>query len=305
MWGVLLSFVSGLLASFTPCVAVLFPITFYRFTSDKGTNYREYLLYVLGFIVTFILLGAIFQQLFNSRIQNGIKLAVALSLIVVGILEFMHKLNPLNLKPVKNTFLFGIIFALVVGINPCTLPYLGTIVGVSKGIEIMLKLIMFGIGVIIPPTLLIVFGNALLSNMRRVTKKISNLDRPMSIVLVLSGVYLGLHINGLSRFELIFSSLIVAFLLFIILRVLSSHKHSFKQLLNPFRLLLIIALFLLWGALTYHCYGLVGEYEMMCSATCTVCRTCMWMFSGSLLVGTVSAYLLNKFSYKRDKKAGD
>lgn len=52
---------AGILASFTLCVIVLFPITLYRFISTEKVNFKDYGLYIAGFLSVFVLLGLIFR----------------------------------------------------------------------------------------------------------------------------------------------------------------------------------------------------------------------------------------------------
>lgn len=50
------------------------------------------------------------QGLFQSGIQNGIKFTLSIALIALGLLQLFNRLNPLDLKPIDNTFIFGMLF---------------------------------------------------------------------------------------------------------------------------------------------------------------------------------------------------
>lgn len=289
----LISLIAGILVAFTPCVAVLFPITLYRFISDKGTNYKEYLLYAAGFLFTFTLTGVLFQQLFESQIQNGIKFALAIGLIMLGILQFLNRVNPLNLKPVKNTFIFGMIFAVAIGLNPCAMPYTGTIFALS-GVEILSNLLLFGIGILIPPTLFLMFGNALLFNSKSISKNMHYFGKLMSILLIASGVYLGMNILEFSHLDLISSSTLILLILFAILKIFLI-ENSIKDVLKIPRILLVISLLTLWFILTYHCYSIIEIQPKVCSITCEVCKRCLMLFTFFVICGITGALLMEKY----------
>lgn len=294
--GPLGSILMGVLVSFTPCVIVLFPITLYRFISGEGTDYKNYLLYVAGFLSTFTVIGFLFQGLFQSVIQSGIKFTLSVMLIALGLLQFFNKLNPLGLKPVDNTFLFGVLFAGAIGINPCAIPFTGQIFGLSSGGAILINLVAFGVGILLAPTFLVVFGNKLLSYTEKVTEAMHYMDKPMSLLLIGAGVYMGLHIFSLSRFELLFSSALVLLLLLVILKIFFVNN-TIKDLLTVPRALLLVSIVGLWLTVTYHCYGAVGPGKTMmrCTEICKVCRRCLWLFGGSVTLGIIGSLLLEKF----------
>lgn len=290
------SVLMGVLVSFTPCVVVLFPITVYRFISGEGTDYKSYLLYVTGFLLTFTLTGFLFQGLFQSGIQNGIKFTLSIALITLGLLQFFNRLNPLDLKPIDNTFVFGMLFAVAIGINPCAVPFTGQIFSLSSDSIILLNLVSFGAGILLTPTLIVVFGNKLLSYTKKVTEVMHYMDKPMSVLLVGSGVYMGLNILSFSRLELILSSALILLLLSVILKVFFINN-SIKDLFTLPRLLLVGSLLAIWLAVTYHCYGLISPSDSVkvCSMTCEVCHKCLWLFGGSITLGVIGSLLLEKF----------
>lgn len=293
---------AGILASFTPCVIVLFPITLYRFVSAEKTNFKEYGLYIAGFLFSFVLIGSLFQKIFESEIGSGIKLAIAIVLIVLGILQLLHKVNPLNLPVVKNTFAFGMVFALAIGINPCTLPFIGTMFAlssVSSG-EILIKLVLFGIGILIAPTLFLIFGKMFLAYGKKISSKLGQLEKFMAIILILAGIYMGWHVLGLTTSDVLVTSIFMLFLIFIILKIFLI-EHSIKDLLTIPRILLILSLFIIWFTVTYHCYGMVeaGMQQAVCSTTCHVCQRCLILFGISAIIGIAGVLILNWFEKRK------
>lgn len=293
---------AGILASFTPCVIVLFPITLYRFISTEKVNFKDYGLYIVGFLSVFILLGLVFQGLFESMIGNGIKLGIAIILIVLGILQWLNKINPLNLPVVKNTYAFGAIFALAIGINPCTLPFIGSVFALSSG-EILINLALFGIGVLVAPTLFLLFGRKFLAYSKKLSSQLGRIEKFLAVLLVGAGLYMGWNVLALTTTDVIVSSLFVLFIILIVLKIFLI-EHSFKEILTIPRLLLIGSLVFTWFAITYHCYGSVGigMEKAVCSVGCPVCQHCLILFAIAVVVGIAGVLVLEKFEKKRKFK---
>ena len=290
---------AGILASFTPCVIVLFPITLYRFISAKKVNLRDYGLYAAGFLFTLVLIGLFFQKIFESEIGNGIKLGIAIGLIVLGILQLLHKINPLNLPVVKNTFAFGMLFAIAIGINPCTLPFIGSVFALSSG-EILINLALFGIGILIAPTLFLLFGRKFLAYSKNLSSQLARIEKFLAVLLVLAGAYMGWNVLGLTTTDVIVSSVFILFIILLFLKIFLI-EHSVKELLTIPRLLLITSLLIIWFVITYHCYGSVevGMQAAVCSMSCHICQRCLVLFGISAVVGIVGVLILEKFEKRK------
>jgi len=290
---------AGILASFTPCVIVLFPITLYRFISVEKVNFKSYGLYVAGFLFTFVLVGLFFQKIFESDIKNGIKLGIAIALIVLGILQLLHKINPLYLPVVKNTFVFGMIFAIAIGINPCTFPFVGSIFALSPG-EILINLALFGIGILVAPTLFLLFGRKFLAYSKNLSFYLGKIEKFLAVLLILAGLYMGWNVLGLTTTDVIISSVFILFIILLILKIFLI-EHSIKELLTIPRLLLITSLFIIWFVITYHCYGSVevGMQKAVCSISCYICQQCLILFCISVIIGIVGVLILDKFEKKK------
>jgi cytochrome c biogenesis protein CcdA len=290
---------AGILASLTPCVAVLFPITFYRFINNEKIDFKSYALYVAGFLSLFVVTGFLFQQLFNSSVSNGFKLFLSVGLIILGILQFMGKINPLNLKPFKNTFLFGAIFALAVSMTPCTLPYFATLMGVGFSPSVLLNTFLFGVGLLLPSTIALFAGRSLLSTVIKKTKGLSYLEKPLAILLIVTGLYLGLNLAGLSSLDVIFSSILIGLTL-----VLIMYKSVItKPYFTPSKLLLMGGLLTLWVSFTYHCYGLTlhGSTLPMCGVSCEICDRCLLLFSTAAIFSILGTFIVEKNLFRRKK----
>ncbi|MDD3375476.1 MAG: cytochrome c biogenesis protein CcdA [Candidatus Omnitrophica bacterium] len=136
-------FGAGVVASFSPCIYPLMPITagFIAGVNTSGTKLRGFvasLIYVLGLAITysgFGMLAVLTGRLFGSfQTSPFVPLFVSFALLFFGLVmldvvsipvfgkNFKRKLKPRNLWAV---FLFGMVSGLVV--SPCTAPILGTI----------------------------------------------------------------------------------------------------------------------------------------------------------------------------------
>lgn len=300
-----LSLFAGFMASLTPCVAVLFPIALYRFVNNKKIIFKEYISYVLGFILVFLIFGLIFDGIANSIISSGFRLFLSVSLVILGILQLMKKINPLNIHPVKNSFLFGGIFAFAIAINPCTLPYLGSVIGLSINFDIILNLILFGVGMLLPSTLLVIVGGRLIHHVNRIGSKTKHLDKFMASLLIIAGTYLGVSILNISKLDVLFSSgsllLLIGFIIYWLWK--KSPIKNWKS--NIPRISLITSLLLLWITFTYHCYSKAfGLLEGTCSIECQICTQCALLFIGASLFGVLGIIWINWFE-ERFKKIGN
>jgi len=140
----IIAFLGGVLASFTPCVYPLLPVTIgYIGSRSLGSKIRGFLLsliYVLGFATFYSLmgaLGAISGRLFGEWLQHPLSYILVGSLCLIFSLSLFEVFNLslpkfLVTRPIKikiggflNTFFVGLISASVA--SPCTLPIFGSI----------------------------------------------------------------------------------------------------------------------------------------------------------------------------------
>ncbi len=172
-FGVVLSFVGGVLAGFTPCSYPMIPITVaFVGSRAQGSRLKGFLLsaiYVSGMAVVYSALGlvaALTGRLFGSLTMNPwVYLAVGNLCLVFALvmLEVLPMPAPAFLSRVQvrslpgrdalSSFLVGGASALVVG--PCTTPILGTLltlVATGKSVlwgALMLFAFAYGMGVLV------------------------------------------------------------------------------------------------------------------------------------------------------------
>lgn len=159
-------FIGGLLTNLTPCVFPMIPITI-RILGRSGTNpFAASLLYVLGIILSYSLLGFIIAMtggLFGAFLANpyvNIALGVvfslfALSMLGFGNLSFLQNFgNRLGSGPPSavNLLLMGAGAGLVAA--PCTGPILGALIAytakTSQGAESFWLFCLYAVGFALP-----------------------------------------------------------------------------------------------------------------------------------------------------------
>ena len=306
---VFVSFFSGILAAFTPCAAVLIPMAAYKFLRNDNEPYKkfiDYVLFVVGFIFVFLISAKFLSALINSSVRNGFQLGLGFLFIVLGVLEIMDKLNPLNVPVINNPFLFGSLFAILMSFNPCTLPYMGVIIGMSNPYMLYFNLISFAFGLIMPSVLFAFFGSELVFGLtKKMGKRLNQLTKLMSVILIVSGIYLVITIKSFGVYDNYLASFMVLIIFWILLKALYivNSFESFKKWEN---ILLIITLLLIVISLIYHCNGVSHSVQentqMMCGINthCEVCTRCAYLFSGAVLLGIIAIVA----SYYNRNKSG-
>lgn len=315
----ILSLFSGIIAAFTPCVIVLFPLVLYRFFGTNNKKIKEYIIFLGGFILAYIIFGYAITELFTSGIQEGIKLGFGIIFVTLGILALLGKINPMNLPVMKNPFLLGSAFALLISISPCSLPYLGLIVSINATGQILINILFFGIGIIMPSILFAFIGNKILNLTKKHGKILEHMNKLMNVVLVISGIYLMLSIKMIHEYDIYVVSglLLVVFAIIIKAFFLINSK---KDFLKPSNILLFAALIIIVLTAMFNCKGHIEEEKSIeepslldyttttdtytCGADgnvtkCEICSRCLFLFSSAVLIGGLGIYLNHKFQTKK------
>lgn len=303
----LLLFLSGVAASFTPCVVVLIPIVLFEVLAKKKSKKRNLLLFSLGFLMFFAVFGYFLADLFSSSIQNGFRLGVGALLAVIGGLSFSGRIKPTNVPITGNPFALGGTFSLLLATNPCTLPYVGLIVASSQATALT-NMLIFGAGLLTPSLVFAMLGRRVLGIGRLASKLALKLEKFASILLIVSGIYLALSITSLTQNDVY---LVVAMLgvIFILLIKTFFMFNSLSDLKKPTHLLLILSLIFIAIAALEHCSSFFGSAatvfspstELLCSQekffACPVCTRCIKTFSFALFTGIVGIFLAYRKEY--------
>ena len=211
------AFVEGLLSFLSPCILPLIPAYFTlitgfsldELTSQTSTQIRykvliSTLLFVLGFSVVFILLGAsasflggIIQKYSGiTRILGGVVIIV-LGIHLTGIyrirfLEVEKRMQMSKPTHLLGTFLVGMAFG--TGWTPCVGPFLGSVLILAGNQETVVQgmqlLSVYASGLAMPFLLLAVFINSLLSFVKRMVKFMRYLNYGAGVLLIIIGVLL-------------------------------------------------------------------------------------------------------------------
>ena len=203
----IIAFFGGLLASFTPCVYPLIPISAgYIIGSAHNSRIKGLFLslfYVTGISITYsflgilaVLTGSIFGK-FSS--YPAVNLIAGVFILIFGLLMFdLHHFNfTLNLKlpaHVKGSYLYALLLGFVSGlmISPCLTPILGSILAylaVTKNVfyaGFLLFCFSYGMGLIF--ILIATFG-ASVAGLPKPGKWMLVIKKAWAALIVLSGAY--------------------------------------------------------------------------------------------------------------------
>lgn len=303
----LLSYFSGLITAFTPCVIVLMPIMLYRFFSKEKKQWKSFLFFVIGFLVFYLILSYVLAGIFTSQVQNGFKLGLGILFVVLGILSFMERLNPLDMPAVANPFMLGAVFAIIAASNPCALPYFSIIVANSASGILIINIIFFGLGIITPAILFGIIGQKIMDLTRKSGKLFHSIHKLMSIILIASGIYLALSIKAVMMNDVYVVGGMLALTFFIVIRSFFIINDK-KDLLDIKNILLLASLLLIIFVAIYHCNnmlftenisGTIHHTSGVCSAddvlSCPLCTRCIEIFGLAALLGFIGLFLIDKF----------
>jgi len=320
----ILSYFSGLVAAFTPCVIVLMPILLYRFFHEKSKQWFDFSMFVLSFLISYVIFGYFLSSIFTSIIQEGLKIGLGLLFVILGILAIMRRLNPINFPLIKNIYLLGFVFAMIISFNPCTLPYLSLIISINSQFYLIFSLIFFAFGLITPSILFAIFGNKILVFSNKSGRVLDSVNKLMHLVLIFSGVYLMFGIKTIDVYDLYLISFFIIFIFYILIKsfFIIGSKKDFMKFGN---ILLIFSLFLILFTAFSHCEGnitskasenklienlfvsspnstIVGGNNVKnniysCNgdiSTCKVCRRCIYIFSFAVLIGFIGLFFIGR-----------
>lgn len=303
-----ISLTSGILSSLMPCLIVFFPLLAYKFFNKN--KIAEYLLFVLGFLASFLLFGISFRGALSSPASSGIKLGLGILFVALSILSFFDKINPLNFPLIKNNFLLGMSFSLIFSFSPCTIPYLSLIIALDKA-NLIINLLMFGLGLILPSLAFAFFSQSMLNFTRKSGKLLHNVTKTMNLALLISGIYLAYSIRSFGIYDLYMSFLLLAVTFVIIIRsyFIIYSKKDFLKIKN---ILLIISLLLIMSSALMHCSHSIkqdikenGENSMKYSCSysneCSICKKCISIYGIAALLGSFAIYASTKINSGKKK----
>lgn len=218
------AFTAGLLSFLSPCILPLLPAYFSFITGmsleDLTENQRRSrinmrvivaaLVYILGFTLVFVLMGAAASFLGGliTEYKTALRIGGGVVIIVLG-LHFVHLINIpfLNREKhiqVQNTqlrsahahliivFFVGMAFA--AGWSPCIGPILGSILVVASTeqseLQGALLLLVYSIGLGLPLLVMAVFISSILPILSKIKKAIRYTNIATGVILILAGIVL-------------------------------------------------------------------------------------------------------------------
>lgn len=303
-----LTFISGIIASFTPCVIVLYPVVLYRFFKKEHNHYRDFALFIVGFLLSFLLFGLLMHGLLSSPVSNGFRLLVGALFVVLGILSLMNRINPLNFPIIKNSFLLGAIFALVISFSPCTIPYLG-LLALEQNAWLIINFLFFGIGLLMPSIAFAIFGQQILNFSNKGGKSFEIVNKIMSVVLIATGIYMIISMTNFGRLDLYLAGIMMLLIFGIIIKsfFIIYGKTDFLKIKN---IILLLALLLIVIATITHCNYHISNYigfeEEVYScgdhvAECEICTRCVTTFGAAVLIGIIAIWYSKSFGDEKIK----
>jgi cytochrome c-type biogenesis protein len=205
------SYVAGVLSFLTPCVLPLVPIYFFYITGISAKEIQERdlsgrekfkiflnsLLFIAGFGIVFILLGAAAANLIGNIFANRwVSIIAGIVIILFGLnvggfvkfkfLQFEKRANFQN----AGSFLLGVSFAL--GWTPCIGPIFGTIVGMAatEPAKSLVMMVLYTLGLATPFILMALFTVASLKLIEKMKKYMGIIEKISGILLILVGLYI-------------------------------------------------------------------------------------------------------------------
>jgi thiol:disulfide interchange protein len=298
-----LSYISGIVTAFTPCVIVLMPIMLYRFFNKDKKQWRSFAFFIIGFLISYVVLSYLLAGIFTSQVQNGFKLGLGLLFVVLGILSFIERLNTLDLPAANNPFVLGLVFSIIAASNPCALPYFSIIVANSLPTLLIINILLFGLGIITPSIFFGLIGQKMINLAKKSGKFFHSIHKLMSIILIASGIYLALSIKSMMMNDLYVVGGMLALTFFIVIRSFFIINDK-KELLNIKNILLLLSLLLIIFVAIYHCNNTIVSSGIVhtdgvCSAddvlSCPVCTRCITIFGIAAFLGFIGLFLVDKF----------
>ncbi len=206
------TFLEGILSFISPCTLPLVPVYISYFAGSKNTRGRALvcsLLFVAGFCIIFVILGAFAGSVGAFLTQYKTVLNIILGLIIciygLSVLNILHlpmpKFSPKNIKmsSIFSSLLLGIVFSLA--LTPCTGAFLGSALmlaanAASFGRGILL-LFTYSLGLGLPFILAALLTDSIFSVFSSIQKHRIAVERICGVFLIITGILTALGLfNG-------------------------------------------------------------------------------------------------------------
>jgi cytochrome c-type biogenesis protein len=206
----IVSFIAGILSFLSPCVLPLVPIYFFYITGISAKEIEERsldrkerikifinsLLFILGFALVFVLIGAAAANLIGNIFANKwVNIIAGIVIVIFGLniggfikfklFQYEKRLNLEN----AGSFLLGVSFAF--GWTPCIGPIFGTIVGMAatEPAKSVFMMIIYSLGLALPFLLMAIFTVWSIKFLQKAKKYMFLIEKFSGILLILVGIY--------------------------------------------------------------------------------------------------------------------
>lgn len=291
MYGAGSSFALGLASAFTPCTIVIVPILLYRFGIWGETKLlvKDTILVLAGYMASFTIIGLLFDILYRSILFDLSKFFLVIVLFSLFVLQLFHKVNFNLFQKISNPFALGLILPLTLSMSACVLPFF-TVTIVDAGVSgfqfKLLAILAFGIGVIAPSVLIAIFGQAVFSQIKKLSGVLRFVDYVAAIVIVSSAVYLATRIESFENAKLL-TILAVVITASISLLYTNFRKQKLNSILFT---LVVLPLLMLIFRLVYLSQNFVTSslHLKSCTFEDVICDNC---FEAAVITGIFVAFL--------------
>ena len=301
----LAAFVSGIVASLTPCTIVIIPVLLYRFglNKDKSIKWVELIQLLVGFITGFFVIASLINVLNSNLIYNISRIVLATTFILLGISQLLGKLTFNSIKSISNPLLLGLLLPIMVNLSPCVLPIFASFIGFGLSINSFILVVAFAFGMLFPAVLVVILGKSMYKLLYKGSAIIGRVERFFGILLVFSGVYLNFQVLNLTRLDII-----LTIVFFVGLTSFFTYQVFFKnKMFNLANVLMLIAFLILGYIVLHNCYNDVIIYrELVINACgksyCKVCTKCAKLFTVSTFLGVFGYYMSLKTDFNIKNK---
>ncbi|ADL69126.1 cytochrome c biogenesis CcdA family protein [Thermoanaerobacterium thermosaccharolyticum] len=208
------AFMGGILSFFSPCILPLIPVYVTYIFGGKKKNFFNLFLFILGFSIVFILMGATASQLGKIFVSYKVLFRKASGIIILlfglymmGAIRpiFLNKEAKLNVSGMKegylSSFIFGITFA--AGWTPCVGPILATILlyaGTTSTVSVgVILLFAYSLGVGLPFIVAAILIDRFKSFYKKINSIMPYIEKIGGLILIIFGILL--YFNLIIRLE--------------------------------------------------------------------------------------------------------
>lgn len=295
-----IAFFNGLMASLSPCTFPMYPIIFAYFFVDKDIPDKKKLaLFIGGYIMSMLLLAGLLLSLSGiSMVSEVMKFAGAGFMIIFGAFLLFRKEISAHFSAagkINNPFIFGALFAFM--INPCSFPFLLSTLSLSIADPSgYLFIMLYGAGLIIPPTLFAILGKSVIDKVRKVYSKWWLINYFTGGFLIVAGIVTALGVSVSKESLLVSSGLLLAFVIGIMYFGFRGMRGRKGKTIKTVQMAVLAGF---WAIFTFRCHELMYDAAgMTCSATCEICSTCVYLMSVLAIAAIATIYATEKKLFK-------